>query len=49
MRSYCQVGHSSLFPGGNVTSHNGNPVAKAIPVLNHSFSWMADAMQLNLL
>ena len=31
------VGHTSLFPGGKVTNASG-----AIPVLNHSFTWLSE-------
>ena len=37
------VGHSSLFPGGNVTSSSGTT-----PVLNHSFVWLTEALGLQL-
>jgi len=40
------VGHSSLFPGGNVTSKNGMAVAPAVPIMNHSYLWMAEALGL---
>ena len=40
------VGHSSLFPNGNVTTKNGVPVAKPAPVLDHSYGWITEAMGL---
>jgi hypothetical protein len=43
------VGHSSLFPDGNVTTRNGVPIASPVPVLAHSYGWIADAMGLNLI
>ena len=38
------VGHTSLFPGGKVTNSSG-----AIPVLNHSFNWLSDALGVRVL
>jgi dienelactone hydrolase len=40
------VGHSSLFPTGNVTTKNGSPVAKPMLVLDHSYGWIGSAMGL---
>lgn len=41
------VGHSSLFPGGNVTSKNSVPVGGVpVPVMNHSYTWITTAMNL---
>jgi hypothetical protein len=42
------VGHSSLFPTGNVTTKNGNPVAKPMLVLDHSYGWIGSAMGLTV-
>ena len=36
------VGHTSLFPGGKVTNASALP----IPVLNHSFTWISEALGL---
>ena len=43
------VGHSTLFPTGTVQTKNGVPVAGTpLPVLNHSFTWISEAMGLSV-
>lgn len=44
------VGHSTLFPTGKVATRNGVPVAPAmaVDVLNHSYMWITDKMQLQV-
>lgn len=43
------VGHSTLFPEGRVASKNGVPVTQPeLTVLEHSFLWIAEAMNVTL-
>ena len=39
----CCAGHTSLFPGGNVTNASGT-----MPVLNHSYNWISAALGVQL-
>lgn len=44
------VGHGTLFPTGTVQTKNGAPIPGApLPVLNHSYIWMTEAMGLNII
>merc|ERR1712232_1526471 len=42
------VGHSDLFPNGMVSSRNGVPILHPLPVLNHSYLWLTQALKLKL-
>ena len=42
-------GHGDLMPTGLVESRNGIAIATPIPVLNHSFTWLAQHMHLRQL
>lgn len=42
------VGHSTLFPEGNVTMKNGVSTGTSVPVMNHSFTWITAAMSLTV-
>jgi hypothetical protein len=42
-------GHSNLMPDGLVQTRNGVPLQHPVPVLNHSFTWLAAQLCLNIL
>ena len=42
-------GHSDLMPSGLVSTRNSVPLADPVPVLNHSFTWLAEQLHLPML
>lgn len=42
-------GHGDLMPAGLVETKNGVRIAHPVPVLNHSFTWLAQQMNLKQL